>query len=190
VILRYHFRKPRGNQVVDSRTYFPRISIILPVCNEEKLIEDKLENMLKLRYPKDHMEMTAVDGHSNDRTAQIVKRFEGIGVKLIEQEERNGMDEAARIAADRLKDRNKQKIQRAMVIQESLLRNMDMVFKPKYKAFGMLILPGNLFLCVLLPFVSLTWLLLTPFAMVALASYSLAAALILVGGGCLQYSRL
>jgi hypothetical protein len=84
------------------------------------------------------------------------------------------------IAADKLRDRNRQKIQRAVLIQESLLQNLDMMLNPKFKAFGMLILPGNFFLYLLLPFVSLAWLLVAPFAIAALAWSSLTMALIVV----------
>jgi cellulose synthase/poly-beta-1,6-N-acetylglucosamine synthase-like glycosyltransferase len=56
-------RRPSGN---------PRVSIIVPACNEEADIEATLTRLLALDY--DNYEVIAVDDRSTDRTGEIMKR--------------------------------------------------------------------------------------------------------------------
>ncbi len=51
-----------------------QISIIIPAYNEEKFIADCLKSVYNQDYPKDKMEVIVVDGHSTDKTAEIVRR--------------------------------------------------------------------------------------------------------------------
>jgi len=51
-----------------------QISIIIPAYNEEKFIADCLKSVYNQDYPKDEMEVIVVDGHSTDKTAEIVRR--------------------------------------------------------------------------------------------------------------------
>ena len=51
-----------------------QISIIIPAYNEEKVIADCLKSVYNQDYPKDKMEVIVVDGHSTDKTAEIVRR--------------------------------------------------------------------------------------------------------------------
>ncbi len=47
------------------------VSVILPVRNEEKYIGRCLDSILDQDYPKDKLEILAVDGMSEDRTRSI-----------------------------------------------------------------------------------------------------------------------
>jgi biofilm PGA synthesis N-glycosyltransferase PgaC len=76
------------------------------------------------------------------------------------------------VSPDRLRDRNRQKMQRATLVQESLLLNNDMLFNPAFKTFGKVILPSNFFVYIIFPIVFLIGLVLTPFALIDLFSYS------------------
>lgn len=51
------------------------LSIIIPVRNEENFIGDTLKSMVSQDYPKDRYELLVVDGHSTDRTCNIVKQI-------------------------------------------------------------------------------------------------------------------
>jgi len=51
-----------------------QISIIIPAYNEEKFIADCLKSVYNQDYPKDKMAVIVVDGHSTDKTAEIVRR--------------------------------------------------------------------------------------------------------------------
>ena len=75
-------KKPR---ISNDRTAFaPTISIIIPVHNEETMIMGKIEDTLKLDYPKDKLEVIVFDDGSEDRTLEIGRSFGGEGIKVIE----------------------------------------------------------------------------------------------------------
>jgi cellulose synthase/poly-beta-1,6-N-acetylglucosamine synthase-like glycosyltransferase len=57
----------------------PSISIIIPVHNEELVIERRLTNISETNYPKEKMEVIVTDSGSDDRTREII--FEGFGGK-------------------------------------------------------------------------------------------------------------
>jgi len=57
-------RKPSGN---------PRVSIVVPACNEEADIEATLTRLLSLDY--DNYEVIAVDDRSTDQTGEIMERI-------------------------------------------------------------------------------------------------------------------
>jgi glycosyltransferase involved in cell wall biosynthesis len=59
------------------------ISIIIPVYNKEKTIRKCLDSLLNQSYSKEY-EIIVVDDGSNDRTKEIVEKFER--VKLLKQE--------------------------------------------------------------------------------------------------------
>jgi len=281
-------KKAKGTSI----SYFPQISVILPVYNEEKVIKAKIQNLLELDYPSDSMEIIVVDGCSTDRTAEIVEAFKDERIKLIRQKEREGVTEAVKagvqstkgeiivmtdaeaafesnalrflvedlsnpdvgavtgievivnpsqniftqmesiyrkfyhmssiaesiaystsigfrgefvgvrkelfpmtvnsgrgildveialgvmrkgyraicdkrikffgLAADNLEDRNRQKIQRATLNQETILQNIDFLFRPKFKTFGLITFPSNFVMYFISPFVFLILLCMFP----------------------------
>jgi len=79
-----------------KKTYLPNISIVLPVYNEEKIIENTLENLLELNYPKNLLEIIVVDGCSTDMTVKLVDKFRDKGIELIREKERRGVTEAVK----------------------------------------------------------------------------------------------
>ncbi len=62
----------------------PKVSVIVPVFNSEKFMEDSLEALLKQTYT--NLEFIVVDDGSTDSTVEIVKKFESRGVKLVCQQ--------------------------------------------------------------------------------------------------------
>jgi len=59
---------------------FPKVSIIIPAYNEEKIVENLLKSLMKLDYPKKKVEVIVVDDGSTDRTTETVSKYP---VKLI-----------------------------------------------------------------------------------------------------------
>ena len=55
--------------------YLPSIAILIPVYNEEKVIRLKLENISKVVYPKDKMEIIVVNDSSTDNTINEVNNY-------------------------------------------------------------------------------------------------------------------
>jgi cellulose synthase/poly-beta-1,6-N-acetylglucosamine synthase-like glycosyltransferase len=74
----------------------PKMSVILPVYNEEKIIVRKIQNFLSLKYPADKLELVVVDGNSSDKTVDLVKSFKEERILLIENKKRQGVTKAAK----------------------------------------------------------------------------------------------
>jgi cellulose synthase/poly-beta-1,6-N-acetylglucosamine synthase-like glycosyltransferase len=53
----------------------PFISVIVPVFNGEKTIDECIKSLLNLEYPKERYETIIVDNNSTDNTRQIVKKY-------------------------------------------------------------------------------------------------------------------
>lgn len=58
-----------------DNTFQPKISILIPVRNEEGTIWSKLENVKNVSYPKEKMEVVVADDASEDNTLKIVNHF-------------------------------------------------------------------------------------------------------------------
>jgi len=54
----------------------PKVSIIVPVRNEERYIQETLQHLIKQTYPKNNFEILVIEGMSTDGTREIVKKFE------------------------------------------------------------------------------------------------------------------
>lgn len=65
---------------------FPFVSVIVGIRNEEKFIEECIESLLNLDYPKDSYEIIIVDGMSTDKTCDLVQKYP---VKLLLNERKN-----------------------------------------------------------------------------------------------------
>jgi len=61
---------------------FPKVSVLIPAHNAEKIISRTLNSLLKIDYPKNKLEVIVVDDGSSDRTHEIVKKFGKKGVKI------------------------------------------------------------------------------------------------------------
>jgi len=54
----------------------PKISVIIPVYNEEKYIAQCIESIVRSSYDKRKMEILFVDGGSTDRTVEIIRKYQ------------------------------------------------------------------------------------------------------------------
>ena len=66
----------------------PEVTFLVAAYNEEEIIAEKILNTFKLDYPKDKLRLKIVTDGSNDRTNEIVSRFEE--VELCYKSERAG----------------------------------------------------------------------------------------------------
>ena len=87
MLLLSNFKK---NDIKMNEKYFPYVSLIIAAYNEEAVIKEKIENSLKLDYPKDKLEIIVFSDTSTDRTDEIVKEYEKKRIKLIRIEGRKG----------------------------------------------------------------------------------------------------
>ena len=60
----------------------PRVSLLITAYNEEKVIGDKIENSLKINYPKGDLEIVVVSDGSTDGTNRIVEGYANQGIIL------------------------------------------------------------------------------------------------------------
>jgi|Deesub1362B_J571_1020462.scaffolds.fasta_scaffold02302_5 glycosyltransferase involved in cell wall biosynthesis len=56
-------------------TQMPRVTIIVPIRNEERYIAQCLDSILANDYPKDRLEVLVIDGMSTDRSQKIVQEY-------------------------------------------------------------------------------------------------------------------
>ena len=54
----------------------PRISIIIPIYNEEKYISKCLDSIIESDYDKSKIEVLLIDGGSSDKTIEIIKKYQ------------------------------------------------------------------------------------------------------------------
>jgi len=84
VILGMFFKKE-----IKRAEIIPSVSLLISAYNEEKIIQEKIENSLNLDYPKDKLEIV-IASESNDKTNDIVEKYKNRGVKLFSYSERRG----------------------------------------------------------------------------------------------------
>jgi len=79
-------------------TEWPTVSIVIPVYNEEAVLQDTLEQALALDYPKDRLQILVVSDASTDHTDDIARSFAHRGVELLRVTERRGKTAAENAA--------------------------------------------------------------------------------------------
>ena len=70
ILVRY---KRSREQKLQMNIKFPRISIIISVYNEEKVLRKKIESILESSYPKENLEIIIGSDASVDRTTAIAR---------------------------------------------------------------------------------------------------------------------
>ena len=73
----FHYRSSKKEKKkVDKLVFdFPRVTILIPAHNEEKVIAYTIEAMLKLEYPNDKLDILVINDGSSDHTADIVHGY-------------------------------------------------------------------------------------------------------------------
>jgi glycosyltransferase involved in cell wall biosynthesis len=74
-VLLFFYR--RSGRMRDGRAeiefFYPKVSLIVPVYNEEKTVAKKVQNIKELDYPSDRTEVLFVDGCSTDKTPREIE---------------------------------------------------------------------------------------------------------------------
>lgn len=85
-----------------DKSYRPKVSILIPTYNESSIIRFKLENLSKVEYPKDLMQIIVVDSNSDDETISVVNKFlehhPEINIEVLVESEREGKSAALNLA--------------------------------------------------------------------------------------------
>lgn len=69
---------------------WPRVTIVLPVYNEEAVVGATIESLLAIDYPDDRRQILVMSDCSTDRTHEIVRSYADRGVELVVMPERKG----------------------------------------------------------------------------------------------------
>jgi glycosyltransferase involved in cell wall biosynthesis len=81
----------RRSDVVEATDYSPSVTMIIPVHNEERVMDDKLKNLDDLRYPRDRLVVLIVSDGSTDQTRQRVLAYRGdLQIRFLELSQRQG----------------------------------------------------------------------------------------------------
>jgi len=78
----------------------PPVTFIIAAYNEEKRIAEKLENTLKLIYPREKLEIIVASDCSSDETDEIVRTYGDRGIRLVRASVRKGKEAAQKLAVD------------------------------------------------------------------------------------------
>jgi len=102
-ISRKKLTKSSGDMTTEADLYeahsdFPLVSVIIPVYNEEQVIERRINNIFESSYPVKEMEVIIVDSGSKDRTSSIVQEKFGNKVILLQEDKRKGKAHAINLA--------------------------------------------------------------------------------------------
>ncbi|MDT2813653.1 glycosyltransferase family 2 protein [Vagococcus carniphilus] len=105
LVLKFLYQFLKKDSLIVDEKYEPYVSIIIPVYNEEKVIEKKLVNLMELNYPQDKCEIMIASDNSTDNTNLIVKKYisEYSNIHLVEVKNRKGKTNAQDEAVDRSK---------------------------------------------------------------------------------------
>ena len=79
-----------GRKPVRRSPHFPKLSVLIPAFDEEKVIASKLKNVLASDYPSQLLEILVGDDASSDRTSAIVRACTAENVRLISSPHRLG----------------------------------------------------------------------------------------------------
>ncbi len=88
------------NRPVRKGDIAPTVSFIITAYNEEKRIEEKIENSLNQCYPREKVEIIIASDCSTDRTDEIVRSYQPQGVRLVRAPERKGKEAAQKRAVE------------------------------------------------------------------------------------------
>lgn len=83
---------------VQKKPFYPDVTFIITAFNEEKRIQNKLENTLALSYPRDKLQIIVASDGSTDSTNEIAGDYKEKGIELLKVTERKGKENAQKEA--------------------------------------------------------------------------------------------
>ena len=97
----------RSTMIEKSRTDAdnkPSVSILVPVFNEEKIITQKIKNLVGLKYPQDKIEIIFISDCSDDQTDQIIEKNVSKVVSFYRLDKRQGKAAALNLGLKKAKN--------------------------------------------------------------------------------------
>ncbi len=88
----------KNRKLKKDYSYQPTVTVMVVAHNEEKVMQEKLNNIIELEYPKEKIEYLIASDNSTDQTNSIVRKFieehPDIKLRLYEVENRKGKTNA------------------------------------------------------------------------------------------------
>jgi cellulose synthase/poly-beta-1,6-N-acetylglucosamine synthase-like glycosyltransferase len=79
----HYLRSRKEKKKIDAASFdFPKISILIPAHNEEKVIGKTVTSMLEFDYPKENVEIIVINDGSSDKTGEIVENLASIDTRV------------------------------------------------------------------------------------------------------------
>lgn len=69
----YGEQKAYYQDIIDSD--LPKVSILIPMHNEEKVLNGIIKSLVNTDYPKDKMEIIPINDHSTDKTKEMIDQY-------------------------------------------------------------------------------------------------------------------
>ena len=103
-----HFSRQAWKVKIDQN-YNPKVTMIIPTYNESSVIMRKLQNLKKIDYPNEKLEIIIVDSASTDKTANIAKNYLKnnefpFEIEILIERERRGKANALNFALEHAKN--------------------------------------------------------------------------------------
>jgi cellulose synthase/poly-beta-1,6-N-acetylglucosamine synthase-like glycosyltransferase len=97
-------KKPSNSITIDDK-YQPTVTILIPARDEEKVIGRLLHQMTKLTYPRNKLQVIAINDASTDKTGQIAEEYSNRYplIKVLHRDEKTGGKGKAAAMNDGLK---------------------------------------------------------------------------------------
>ncbi len=83
-------RRPAWTPPAADPPEWPRITLVLPVYNEEQVVRQTIESLLAIDYPADRRQILVLSDASTDGTHAIVREYADRGVGLVALQVRRG----------------------------------------------------------------------------------------------------
>lgn len=98
VSLKFIGKLLKNRRIIKDYNYQPTVTVMAVAHNEEKVILEKLNNIIELDYPRDKIEFLIASDNSTDKTNKIVKQFikehQNMNIRLYEVKARKGKTNA------------------------------------------------------------------------------------------------
>lgn len=100
LLLQYKTKNRKGDHIRGSDDFLPKVGIQLPIFNEQFVVERLIDNICKLDYPKDKLQIHILDD-STDETVTITAakvaeyKAKGFDIEQITREDRSGFKAGA-----------------------------------------------------------------------------------------------
>lgn len=89
IFLLLHYRNYKKLYTSPEVTRYPSVSFLVPAYNEEKSLEETVQALLKVSYPKDKKEIIIINDGSRDGTADIARNLAGKHSEIIFLDKKN-----------------------------------------------------------------------------------------------------